>query len=290
MSDVFVGLSDLVVEDASFDLGADISLEPCTASFMTPLTLENLDPDVGKQWQKPAYLQFANRPIEITAQLCIKSQNESDIDESIEKASLIVFLIRLWCDPSVTMPVVSNRSLALLSTMESTEGAVVRPLEVDPKYFHLVPANRDGMRKRIEWVRDNWQVAYALYKNSQEFRIAADAMNGGPFVKNHGLTLISLWGALEALFSPATTELKFRVSALIAAYLEPPGEARLQKQREIASLYDKRSAAAHGKPRHSTDDLFQTFVLVRTVLIKMIQRNNVPSKESLERLLFGANS
>ena len=57
--------------------------------------------------------------------------------------------------------------------------------------------------------------------------------------------MVSPWGALEALFSPSTSELKFRVSSLIAAYFEVPGVERVKCQREVAKLYDKRSTAAH---------------------------------------------
>ena len=100
--------------------------------------------------------------------------------------------------------------------------------------------------------------------------------------------MVSIWGALEALFSPSTTELKFRVSALIAAFLEPPGMERAKLQKEIAKLYDKRSAAAHGKPKHEPEDLLSSFNLLRRVLIAIIASGKVPSKNDLEGMLFGS--
>jgi hypothetical protein len=55
----------------------------------------------------------------------------------------------------------------------------------------------------------------------------------------------------------------------------------------IARLYDKRSAAAHGKPNHETDDLLGTFNLLARVLTRILDDRAVPSKDSLERRLFG---
>lgn len=106
------------------------------------------------------------------------------------------------------------------------------------------------------------------------------------YIENTALALVSLWGALEAIFSPSTSELKFRVTALIASYIEPPGQGRIDLQKKYAIIYDKRSSAAHGKPKHVIEDLASTFDLLRVVILLMIQRKKVPSKEDLERCLF----
>lgn len=101
------------------------------------------------------------------------------------------------------------------------------------------------------------------------------------------MVLVSLWGALEALFSPRTAELRFRVSALIAAYLEPPGQARIELQASVAKQYDKGSAAAHSRPKYGGDDMLATFVLMRRVLLKIIETGQVPSKDRLNEMLLG---
>lgn len=289
MADLFVGLTSLDLEDDALDFGDGVVLKRTRARFLTPLTLENLDRTAHDTGLKPAYWQFSAAPIDISAEICVPASDSIKLSAQVERATVIVLTIRLWCDPSVTMPVIADHSFSSLSTMEGNEGAIVRPLEVTPRYFQLMPANRDGMKERLEWVRDNWAKAEKLYQQSQGFRIAADAINSGQFIRNDALALISLWGALEALFSPSTSELRFRVSALIAAYLKPPGPSRLEKQREIAALYDKRSAAAHGKPRHSGDDLLKTFELIRAVMLKMIREQAVPSKQHLESRLFGTS-
>jgi hypothetical protein len=109
----------------------------------------------------------------------------------------------------------------------------------------------------------------------------------GQYVHRRALTLVALWAALEAMFSPSTSELRFRVSSLIAAYLEPPGPSRRTRARDISKLYDKRSSAAHGKPDPDTAHLIATFNLVREVLLKILDDRRLPNKDELESLLYG---
>ncbi|KRB07987.1 hypothetical protein ASD86_09310 [Lysobacter sp. Root690] len=170
---------------------------------------------------------------------------------------------------------------------DSKPEAYVRPMEVWRKRHALKLVDKSTIADSVEWVRVHWDSAYKLYRDSAEFRIAIDALDTGQFIPNTGLSIVSMWGALEALFSPSTSELRFRVSALIAAYMEIPGASRHERQRTILKMYDKRSAAAHGKPTHNSDDLVQVLTLLREVVIKMIHEGRVPSKGELEVKLFG---
>jgi hypothetical protein len=95
------------------------------------------------------------------------------------------------------------------------------------------------------------------------------------------------WGALEALFGGDRNELRFRVSSYIASYLVPYGQERDMKQKAIAKLYDKHSAAVHGIPSHSNDDVLATFTLMREVLMEIVDEGEVPTRAKLEKALFG---
>ena len=75
---------------------------------------------------------------------------------------------------------------------------------------------------------------------------------------------------------------------MIAAYLKPPGPERTAQHKKVLKLYDARSVAAHGSPKHSSDDLLASLELLRNVIIKMIEARKVPTKEELEGLLFGS--
>jgi hypothetical protein len=100
------------------------------------------------------------------------------------------------------------------------------------------------------------------------------------------LALLTLWGALENLFSPAKQELRFRVSANIASYLEVPGTSRLDLHKKLLKLYDARSTAAHGTGKQLGSALAETQEVVRRVIYKMLETLHVPSKEELDGILF----
>jgi hypothetical protein len=107
------------------------------------------------------------------------------------------------------------------------------------------------------------------------------------FVRDYGLGLLLVWAALEGLFSPSRTELRFRVSALIASFLEPPGGKRRVLNSEVAKLYDARSSAAHQRSSIDRKALFESMILLRRIIIKIISESHVPSKDELEGFLFG---
>ncbi len=91
-------------------------------------------------------------------------------------------------------------------------------------------------------------VALQLVGHIAEFSLAMEALDGSQYLQKSSLALVSLWAALEALFLDTKSELRFRISAFIASYMEPLGKGRADLQRAVAKLYDQRSAAAHGKP------------------------------------------
>lgn len=287
-ADLYAGLTDFDLA-SSVDLGDGLALIPTHAKFLTPLTLVNtLPPSPDPLKPKPAYWQSAGKERTITAQLLVPRQAAKSFDERFELARFIVLVLRLWSDPGIGLDVVASHKFEELCDLSETSRPAIFPVETWRRYYSLGIVDPASVTSSLSWVKDNWKTAYQLYSSSAEFRLAADSLDAGQFIPNHALTLVSLWASLEALFSPSASELKFRVSALIAAYLEPPGTERLELQKQVASLYDIRSAAAHGKPRHESKHLLKSFELVRKVLIRMISEKSVPSKEVLERRLFGA--
>lgn len=126
-----------------------------------------------------------------------------------------------------------------------------------------------------------------LANTRKEFRLAVEALDQAHFVHDHALGILLVWAALEGLFSPSRTELRFRVSALIASFLEPPGPRRRELQAEVTKLYDARSSAAHDRSSIDRRALGESMTLLRRILIKMVSGCHIPSKDELEDLLFG---
>lgn len=287
--DLYVGLTGLDLGADSVDLGDGVFLSATHAKFLTPLTLVNTStrPTVPLDL-KPAFWQMCVREEDVTSQLIIPEHIASSFDERLELARFIVLVLRLWSDPGIGLHVVSSNRFEELCDLPDSIRPTIIPIETGPRYFSLKTIDPTTVLSSLKWIQQNWKAAHKLYISSTEFRLAADSLDAAQFVPNHALALVSLWASLEAIFSPATSELKFRVSALIAAYLEPPGANRFELQKQIALLYNMRSAAAHGKPRHKPEDLLKSVELVRRVLVHIVYEAVVPTKELLEQRLFGA--
>lgn len=250
-------------------------------SKIGPLRKDGLPP-----LPRPAFWQLAGKMTRISAELAIPGTVYPSFSQQYALARFVGSLLRLWTNPSIRMHAMSEHPFTELIHLDGQRPRVI-PLESFKQDSRVGLVDTSSMIESVTWVQSNWRAAHKLYSSSTEFRLAADALDAAQFVENEALALVSLWAAIEALFSPSTTELKFRVSALVASFLEEPGETRRSRQKAVAVLYDKRSAAAHGKPRHQTGDLIATFELLRRILIKMIHLRAVPTKDELDVLLFG---
>ncbi|ARP82924.1 hypothetical protein CAL12_20300 [Bordetella genomosp. 8] len=288
--DLYAGVSGLDLAQDFFDLGDGVFLSRTYAHLMAPFVMAFKRPPEYDQphpgpW-KPLGGGFA---FDIDAEIKIPAGLDSCYGTQTDVARMIGVLFRLGVHPALRLPAFASHSFSTMADRSEGE-SWLRPNEFQPRYFPLDSDSHQIGAAEAAWVAERWRTGLRLQKESAEFALAIEAIDGGQFVQKSALALISLWSALEALFSPSTSELKFRVSALVAAYLEPPGRSRHTVQRAIAKLYDKRSAAAHGKPKHQAEDLLETFNLLARVLRKILDDQAVPSKEELESALFGAGS
>lgn len=286
-SSVHAGLSGITLEEEAFELGQGVVLSRTYAHLMAPFLMAFNPASPGGAHPAPWKAASGGFGFDVTAELLIPHTSADSHEERIGIARTILFLLRLGVNPATTLPVFSSHPFRSLPDAPDNETTLL-PYEVQRRHFPLGVSGGKLTEAAASWVKQRWPVTHELSSKNADFSLAVDAIDSGQFVQNHALTMVSLWGALEALFSPATTELKFRVSALIASFLEAPGNDRAALQRKIAKLYDKRSAAAHGKPKHQAEDLLESFNLLRAVLMKIIDIGQVPSKESLEAALFGA--
>ncbi len=287
----YAGLAGLYLDDGQeqYDLGDGLHLRHTYAHLMGSYTMAFEPPEApGKHHPAPWKATTRHDGFDVHTELVIPSGYKPPAQlTAFEVARTITSVLRLFVDPTIRFLVQSTHSLSEVATIPDREIAIT-PVESTTQYIQLALVSDGNASARLAWVRDHWQNAVALMASHADFRLAMEAFELSTFVPHHALTLVSLWGALEALFSPSTSELRFRVSVLIASYVHPPGEGRLALQREIFDLYDKRSAAAHGKPKHDTAHLVQTFNILQRVLVRMIEENAVPSKAALNQMLLGA--
>lgn len=283
--DVHAGLANLNLEDEFYDLGEGIILRQVYAHLFASFMLAFNKPTGSGPHPGPWKAARGGLGFDFSAELIVPHNIEERFGSKIDVVNTILFLIRLGVNPATTCPAFANYSFTTLRDISNSE-AMVFTYEIQPRHFPLGVAGEYLTAPAAVWIKERWQITHELLKKSPEFSLAVEALDSGQFIHKSALTLVSLWGALEALFSPSTSELKFRVSSLIAAYLEPAGTARMSRQKEIAKLYDKRSAAAHGKPNHESEHLLHTFNILREVLTKIIDEGHVPTKDELERNLF----
>lgn len=284
---LYIGLSNFEFDVHRVEFTRGISIQSTFAHLMSPMILAFARPSDGGHHPGPWKSISGGSGTDITAQIAIPLSAGSTEAECLTLGVNIVSLLRLRCDPAITLTAASR--LPFNELKNAPDGNVpVLPLETRPRHFPLQNSEHDKTGEPMDWVTSKFETVLKLRLAHQEFQVASAALDTAQFIPNEALALISLWGALEALFSPSTSELKFRVSALIAAYLHEPGHERAEAQKQIAALYDKRSAAAHGKPRHVPDDLVASFNLLRSCLMKMISEGHVPTKDELQNRLFGA--
>ena len=287
LGELYGGLSNIELSFDQFDFGHGISLSKTYAHFMAPYLLAFAQAAPGKPHPPPWKSAGGGIAYDITAEIFIPREfSPPSFFNRVNTVWLLTALLRLITAPLIFAPVLSSQSIK--SIAGSKEEPYFWPMEVHTK--RLVRCPPFDNVNYLTWIRNNWEAAGWLMCKNNGFYLAFRAFDQSTFNTEPALALVSLWGALETLFSPSQVELKFRTSSMIAAFLEQPGNQRLEGYRHIQKLYDSRSKAAHGSGHDEGEAYKETFIVLRRALIKIIEANHLPNKKDLEALLFGGNS
>lgn len=284
--DLHAGISNITLEPDAFDFGEGITVRRTYVHLMAHFVMAFAPAAPGSA--HPAPWKPAKTLASTTADITVDLHVPSSFADRLSIAKTIAFMFRFAINPAALLSALSNHPFGTLKGIADRD-AVIIPFETSKRHFPLSSDSDIAPVEGLRWIKDHWRSTHELMEKNPEFALAAAAVSTSQFVYNAALILVSLWAALEALFSPSTTELKFRVSSLIAAYLEPPGDDRHSLQKRIAKLYDKRSSAAHGQPNFGEQDILDTFNLLRRVITSIIENRHVPKKDELEKKLFGAD-
>ena len=197
-----------------------------------------------------------------------------------------VALMRLKSSWTLFIPVFSDHSFQEIPKSKNTR---LSPMEIPSRgKSNSLVENVELSIDDLTWIAKNWKKAAFLFHRDRNFAQAFEAYDHSTTTDSPSLGMLILWSALEHLFAPSKQELRFRVCALIACYLKEPGQERIQFHKKLMKLYDERSLAAHTANKADAELTFETFNVMGAVLLKIISDNNVPSREHLEKLLFGA--
>jgi hypothetical protein len=283
---IYAGISGIELPVDAFDLGEGITLSKTFAHLMCPFLVAFSPPDKpGSHHPPPLAAANGGFGFDISVQLSLPAEFDTvDWLDRLNSLWLFISLIRILSCPNAMVPIVANQPFA--KGKEGKLSITFYPMETDPKLLFHTKGNFIG-ESDLEWLKNHWRAAGRLMLQSKPLSLLIEAFDQCRFVKHPSLALLMLWGALESMFSPSKAELRFRVSANIAAFLEPPGLPRLALQKALAKLYDVRSAVAHGADKASADSLQQTYSLSRRAILKMLDANHVPSQDELAASLFG---
>lgn len=283
LGQLYGGLSNIELPVDQFDFGHGISLSRTYAHFMAPYLMAFGKAEPGKAHPPPWKSAGGGIAYDITAEIFIPREfSPPSFFDRVNTIWLLTALLRLMVTPLTFAPVLCNQSIK--SIAGSKEEPYFWPMEVHTGRLPCPPFDSVNY---LTWIRKNWEAAGWLMCKNKGVYLAFRAFDQSTFNTEPALALVSLWGALETLFSPSQVELKFRTSSMIAAFLEQPGNQRLEGYSRIQKLYDSRSKAAHGSGHDEVEAYKNTFILLRRALIKIFETNYVPNKKDLETLLFG---
>lgn len=285
---MYIGLVGIELLGSDVNFGYGITLRAAYAHRFSAANFAFSAPNKPGEHHPGPWLSFAQPGSkDVLVELVVPETYSDSPEIQLAASRTIITLLRLWYHPEVDaayQSTVATSELALgtspseMRVMEHRRRFV--SYDVVPQDFNLPTADR------LAWVIERWETALRTRTSSPLFDLLLEAFDMAQIMPNKAMMLVTMWGALEALFTSEKSELRFRVSCNIAAYLRPPGPGRTELQKKVAKLYDARSAAAHGNFKFSDQALAETIELYRKVLFKVISEGVVPDRAYLERCLF----
>ncbi|MDP3181839.1 MAG: HEPN domain-containing protein [Desulfobaccales bacterium] len=284
---LYAGIAGVTINVDEFDFGEGVGLRKTYAHVMAPYLAAFAPAEPGKPHPAPWKAVSGGVSFDIQAEIYLPLNFKlTNWFDRLNTVWWFAALMRLKASNFATIPVIASKPFAQIPSSEDEPH--FWPIEMKPS--RLVPVenpSRTVNESDLLWIRKHWVSGGRLMNKSDDFNLAFQAIDDCIWSHSPSLALVSLWGALERLFSPSHDELSFRVSATIASYLKPAGEERLACYRRVKKLYKARSKAAHGSPIKEVKSLPETYSLLKRALVKMIEENHVPSREELESFLFG---
>jgi len=271
-------LSGIALDCDSYDLGQGVTLSRTYVHLMSHPTLAFERPPRGAPHPVPWQAVDASPGItsmDLLTRLSVPGSS-GDQDTHHAWATWIALLLRFSMDTTVTITLSSAGDVQKLRCGEA-RARLLEPIRRPQEGTTLLGEN-------AAWLRDTWYGSLNLSANEAlQFAV-------GAIYHSHrsprDLGLVSVWAALERLFSSNAAELKFRVCANIAAYLEPPGIIRYELFKTLTELYDARSSAAHGSMVKRFDAYKDSVTIASRAILRIVGLGRVPTKDELERELL----
>lgn len=208
-----------------------------------------------------------------------------DVQSAYNVGWWIISALRCKSGTDVLVPAVSHMSWDGMAgaPADSCHVQLIEDVPAAHRFSPPTPLRIDD----LTWV-GNHLCAWASLLELPAFRLAVDSLTTHHMHANLRMCATALWAGIEALFA-VNSELRFRLAAFAAAYLERRGDGRLELYKEMKQLYDYRSKAVHGAT--TSDALLHAHVLkVRHILSRLVckitEEGALPSLADFEAALF----
>jgi len=284
--EIYAGISGIQFEFEKFELGQGIYFQKTYAHIFAPFMAAFKRPEKGKAHPAPWKSIKGGVAYDIEYELFVPiNLNTENWFDRLNTVWWIIALMRLKCSSLISVPVISDMSFSKIAEEKSEPFFFT----VETDSHRLFPEDTlkfSVSTEELAWIHKYWQSAGILMNKSENFNTAFTAIDRSVFDKRVSIALMTLWGALERIFSPGHSELRYRVALNIAAFLEKPSDERIKLYKKIQKLYDARSKAAHGSPTEDLQEFRDTYNLLKRCLIKMIEENYIPTQNDLERIVL----
>jgi hypothetical protein len=282
---LYAGIAGIRMAVERVDLGHGLFLTKTFAHFMAPFLMAFAPAEKGKHHPGPWSAISDGFALDIHIQLYVPATFvQPNFFDRLNTVWWITALIRLRGAFRAHVPVIADRPFAEIPA--NWKDAKMLPVEVLPRHLVAEESLTELSNEDLQWLKEVWMAGGRLMDTSSTFNDAFQALDSAGGMPTRAVALLAVWGALEHLFSPAKQELRFRVAANIAAYLEPSGTGRLTLHQQIMKLYDARSAVAHGTKLKTPDAWSETYALANRILLKMLGVGHIPSQQDLQSELF----
>jgi hypothetical protein len=283
---IYAGLYGVEMTDNQFNLGEGIYIRKTYAHLFAPFMMAFKPPGKHKHHEGPWKAAKGGFSFDISAEIELPRVAIFDkLSGQEDGVWLIASLFRLSSYPFLNVPALSDISFNLI--LDSVTEPSIYPFETKHRIFEppdkKIPVLSED---NLQWVKGHRKKTAELMVKNPKLYSAFKAFDSATVHGKVSSSLLSIWGAIEQLFSSNTGELKYRVSANLASFLTERGDKRLELFKELSKLYNDRSTAAHTSKELEHSPLVSSYIHLRNALIKIVETGVMPTQESLEEIIF----
>ncbi|CAN5593367.1 hypothetical protein BH10PSE6_BH10PSE6_04290 [soil metagenome] len=191
-----------------------------------------------------------------------------------------VRLIGLKANAILSAPLYSSHSLGDLAAADN--GSVTLQVFCHEDLQVRRGTSRGIAAAAIEWANTHMRSLPAILEQ-RRVNLAFHIANAERTAPNPAMSLLTAWSGLETLFA-IDREQTFRLSLMLAYYLETDPKLRKQVFDEARSSYNARSAVTHGRKIKDEDvnaAVGWTIQTLRRCLVRAIESGALPETDSL---------